>query len=163
MTEQIQINRRTIYLTIESVKLETEKGIVEQENQFVGFFKYEPVTEISLGEQLKTADGENIVFHSREQAKNEIQNILKRKIYPPSFLDPMEYTSENLAEIMFKELTFDIGDFNSDQIQENIIGTMTNCTLASSSYPANMPYSVKIMTNNGERSLRITELKRIRK
>lgn len=163
MTEQILINRQTIYLTIESVNLETEKGITEQENQFVVFFKYEPVTEISFGELLKDSNGVNIVFHSKEQAKNEISNILKRKIYPPSFLNPMEYTAENLAEIMHKELTFDIEDSNSGEIKETIIGTMTNCTLASSSYPANMPYSVRINTKNGERSLRITELKGIRR
>src|SRR5690606_24999438 len=107
MTEQIQINRQTIYLTIENVKLETKNGIEEQENQFVGFFKLEPVTEISLGEQIKNPNGENLVFNSREQARNEISDILKRRIYPPSFLNPMDYTTNNLMEIMHKQLTFD--------------------------------------------------------
>ena len=163
MTEQIQINRQTIYLTIESVKLETENGIVEQENQFVGFFKYEPVTEISFGEQIKNTNGENVVFHSIEQAKKEISEMLKKNVYPPTFLNPMDYTADNLMEIMHKELTFDIGNFSSDEIKESIIGTMTNCTLATVSNPPNMPYSVRIMTNIGERRLRITELKRIRR
>ncbi|MFD2915317.1 hypothetical protein [Psychroserpens luteus] len=158
MTEQIQINRQTIYLTIENVTLDTESGIAEQENQFVGFFKYEPVTEISFGEQVKDANGENVVFHSIEQARNQISDMLKRIIYPPSFLNPMDYTADNLAEIMQKELTFNIGDFNSDEIQESITGTMTNCTLASASNPPNMPYSVRIMTNNGERRLRISDI-----
>lgn len=158
MTEQIQINRQEIYLTIESVNLETKNGIEQQENQFVGFFKLEPVTEISFGEQVKNANGENVVFHSREQARNQISEMLKRIIYPPSFLNPMEYTGDNLAEIMHKELTFNIGDFNSNEIQESITGTMTNCTLASASNPPNMPYSVRIMTNNGERILRITDI-----
>lgn len=161
MTEQIQINRQTIYLTIENVKLETENGIVEQENQLVGFFKYEPVTEISLGEQIKNTNGENVVFHSREQARNEIVEMLKRKVYPPSFLNPMGYIVDNLAEIMHKELTFDIGNFNSDEIQESIQGTMSNCTLASN--PPNLPATVRIMTNTGERRLSIAELKRIRR
>ena len=163
MTEQIQINRQTIYLTIESVKLETENGIIEQENQFVGFFKYEPVTKISFGEQIKNANGENVVFHSIEQAKNEISVMLKKSVYPPTFLNPMNYTANNLMEIMHKELIFDIGDFSSDQIKESILGTITNCTLASASNPPNMPYAVRIMTNIGERRLRITELKRIRR
>lgn len=161
MTEQIQINRQVIYLTIESVKLETENGIEEQENQFVGFFKLEPVTEVSLGEQVKNPNGENLVFNSREQARNEISDILKKRIYPPSFLNPMDYTTNNLMEIMHKQLTFDIGNFNSDEIQETIIGTMTNCTLASN--PPNLPATVRIMTNAGERRLSIAELKRIRR
>jgi len=158
MTEQIQINRQAIYLTIENVKLETENGIEEQENQFIGFFKYKPVTEISFGEQIRDANGENVVFHSIEQARHEISEMLKRTVYPPSFLNPMDYTTDNLAEIMHKELTFDIGNFNSNEIQESITGTMTNCTLASASNPLNMPYSVRIMTNNGERRLRITNI-----
>ena len=163
MTEQIQINRQTIYLTIESVKLETENGIVEQENQFVCFFKYEPVTEISFGEQIKNANGENVVFYSKEQAKNEVLDMLKKSVYPPTFLNPMDYTADNLMEIMHKELIFDIGNFSSDEIKESILGTMTKCTLASTSNPPNMPYSVRIMTNAGERRLRITDLKRIRR
>ncbi|NDV17685.1 hypothetical protein GO009_16830 [Muricauda sp. TY007] len=160
MTEQIQINRQTIYLTIESVKIETENGIQEQEHQFVGFFKNEPVTEISLGEQLKDENGGNLVFHSQEQARAEIIEILKRKVYPPSFLNPMDYTVDNLSEIMHKELTFDIGNFNSDDIQESVQGVLTNCTLASN--PPHLPASIRIMTNNGERRLSIVELKRIR-
>lgn len=161
MTEQIQINRQVIYLTIDSVKLETENGIEEQENQFVGFFKLEPVTGISFGEQIKNANGDNVVFHSREQAKNEISEMLKRDIYPPSLLNPMDYTKDNLSEIMHKELTFDIGNFNSDDIQESILGVMTNCTLAAN--PPNLPATVRIMTNTGERRLSIAELKRIRR
>lgn len=160
MTEQIQINRQIIYLTIDSVKLETEKGIEEQENQFVAFFKNEPVNEVSLGEQIKDENGENIVYPSREQARAEVIEILKRRVYPPSFLNPMDYRVHNLAEIMHKELTFDIGNPNTDEIQESIQGVMTNCTLASN--PPNLPASVRIMTNNGERRLSIIELKRIR-
>jgi hypothetical protein len=161
MTEQIQINRQTIYLTIDNVRLKTDNGIEEQENRFVGYFKTDPPNEINIGEQIKNANGENVIFHSKEQARNEISEMLKRKIYPPSFLNPMDYTAENLAEIMHKELSFDIGDFDSNEIQENVQGKMTNCTLASASYPSNMPYSVRIMTNNGERRLRIEKLKRI--
>jgi len=31
MTEEIEINRQTIYLTIDNVRIETENGIEEQE------------------------------------------------------------------------------------------------------------------------------------
>lgn len=163
MTEQIQINRQTIYLTIDNVRLETKNGIEEQENQFVGYFKTDPPNEINIGELIKNHNGETAIFHSIEQARNEISEMLKRKIYPPSFLNPMDYTVQNLAEIMHKELTFDIEDSNSDEIQENIPGIITNCTLASASNPPNMPFSIRIMTNNGERRLRIDKLKRIRR
>ncbi|MGX1927760.1 hypothetical protein [Flagellimonas sp. 2504JD4-2] len=160
MAEEIEINRQTVYLTIDNVRVETENGIEEQENQFVAFFKYEPATAISLGEQLKDANGENLIYPSREQARTEVIDILKRRVYPPSFFNPMDYTLDNLAEIMHKELTFDIGNFNSDEVQERIQGVMTNCTLASN--PPNLPASVRIMTNNGERRFSIVELKRIR-
>lgn len=74
----------------------------------------------------------------------------------------MEYTVENLPEIMHKELWFDVGDSDSDEIKESFQGKITNCTLASASMPPNMPYSVRIITDRGERSFHIEKLKRIR-
>ena len=163
MTEQIQINRKKIYLTIEKLKFDTEKGIEIKENQFTTFFKLQPVNEVNLGEQIKSDNGEVLIFDSVEQARNESIKILKRKIYPPSFLNPMDYRGEAIIEIMHKELKFDIGKSNSDEILESITGIMTNCTLASTSYPQNLPYSVRIFTNNSSRSFRISEIKQIRR
>lgn len=161
MTEQIQINRQTIYLTIENVRIETKNGIEEQKNQFVGFFKYNPPTSIIFGEQIKNADGENVIFNSSELAKNTIINQLEKTVYPPSFLKPMSYTKKNLPEIMYKELIFDIGNFSTDEINETIVGKITNCTMASNSSIS--PVSVRIMTNKGERRLSISEIKNIRR
>lgn len=163
MTEQILINRQQIYLTIDNVKLKTDNGLEEQENQFIGYFKNDPPNEISFGEQIKNTKGENVIFHSVDQARNEISEMLKRKIYPPSFFNPMEYTAENLPEIMHKELWFGVGDFDSDEIKESFQGKIINCNLASASVPSNMPYSVRLITDRGERSLRIEKLKRIRR
>lgn len=42
MTEQILINRQQIYLTIDKVKLKTDNGLEEQENQFVGYLMTDP-------------------------------------------------------------------------------------------------------------------------
>lgn len=80
MTEKIQINRQIIYLTIDNVRVETNTGVQEHENQFVAFVKKERLNEINLGEQVKNAKGENVVFNSREQAKEFVIKDLKKNI-----------------------------------------------------------------------------------
>jgi len=127
MHEQILINRIPKYLTIDNVRIETDNGIEEMGNQFVAFVKDAAPTEVIFGEQVKNSEGHNAVFPSPEEAREFVIKSLKRTIYPPDFLYPMEYTKKNLSEIMYKRLAFDINEKGGENVEETIVGVMTEC------------------------------------
>lgn len=162
MTEKIEINRKTIYLTIDNVRFESENGIEEQDNQFVAFIKNTPPTEIFFGELLKDENDETIIYESYDDARKNIINRFAKEIYPPNFLNPLEYNKENLSEIMHKILVYDLGKSNSDNIDESIEGVMTECSLA-----ANHPYLPSSATivdiKNAKKTISFFEIKGIRK
>ena len=148
MTEKIVINRQVVYLTIDRLRFENEDGVNEQENQFVAFIKNTPPNDIIVGEQIKNNDGENTIYESFEKAKESIIIRLKKEIYPPNFLHPLNYTKENLSEIMFKELIYKLGTPNNNSVEETIIGVMTTCSLASN--PPYLPATATIECNDGK-------------
>lgn len=74
------------------------------------------------------------------------------------FRKPLEYTKENIEEIMNIPLVIEIGKFNSEVITETIEGEIVNCTLASN--PPYLPASLRIRTRNGEKVCSIMEIKR---
>ncbi len=162
MTEEIIINRNTLFLTIDNVRIETQNGIEEKDDQYVAFLKGSEPNSLNFGEQVKDSDGENIVFYSPQQAKDYIVAELKKSIYPPDFLNPIRYTKENLSEIMHKKLFFDIGQVNSADIEETFEGTMIECFLAAN--PPNLPVQAKIINSNRqELNVDFFSLKRIRR
>lgn len=162
MTERIFINRNILYLSIDNVRIETQNGIEEKDDQYVAFLKDSETNPLNFGEQVKDSDGENIVFYSPQQAKEYIVAELKKSIYPPNFINPLRYTKENLSEIMHKKLFFDIGQVNNADIEETIEGTMTECFLAVN--PPNLPAQAKIITSNREEiEIDFFRLKRIRR
>ena len=59
MKERLEINRQIIYLTIDNVRIDTENGIEEKDNQFVAFIKNEQPNDLNLEEQVKNNKGEN--------------------------------------------------------------------------------------------------------
>jgi hypothetical protein len=162
MTERILINRNELYLTIDNVRIETEKGIEEKNNQFIAFFKDTPPNELNYGEQLKDKNGRNIVFPSFESAKDYAFSLLKKIVYPPNFLHPLRYKKEDLDEILHKRLIFDIGSNNNENISETIEGVMVSCSLAAN--PPYLPGIATITKNDGqEKKLTFFEIKQIRK
>jgi hypothetical protein len=76
------------------------------------------------------------------------------------FRNPLEYTKENIEEIMNIPLVIEIGRFNSDIITETLKGEIVNCTLASN--PPFLPATLRIRTPNGEKAFSIMEIKRFR-
>jgi hypothetical protein len=162
MKERLEINRQIIYLTIDNVRIDTENGIEEKDNQFVAFIKNEQPNDLNLEEQVKNNKGENIVFPSIDYARGFVVEKLKKTIYPPDFLHPLHYKKENLDELMHKELVYDIGKPNSDDIQDTIQGMMVECTLAAN--PPHLPGNATILLSGGsKRNLTFFDIKRIRK
>lgn len=76
------------------------------------------------------------------------------------FRNPLEYTKENIEEIMNIPIVIEIGRFNSDIITETIEGEIVNCTLASN--PPFLPASLRIRIHNNEKVYSIMEIKRFR-
>jgi hypothetical protein len=162
ITTEITVNRNIFYLTTDNFRIETTNGYFEHEDKFVAFWKKTPADAIVLGEQIKSENGENIVFSSTQEAKDYIIEKLEKRIYPPDFFQPLHYTKENLSEIMYKQLIFDIGQAQSEDIEESIRGKLIECTLASN--PPFLPGMGTIITANGiSKKLTFFEIKRIRR
>lgn len=162
MTTQITVNRNIFYLTTDNIRIETNNGFFVHEDKFVAFLKNTPANAIVLGEQIKSDDGENMVFSSTQQAKDYVVEKLEKSTYPPDFFHPLQYTKENLSEIMHKQLIFDIGQAQSEDIEESIRGKMVECSLASN--PPFLPGKATIITTNGiTKKLTFFEIKRIRR
>jgi hypothetical protein len=162
MTTEITVNRNIFYLTTDNFRIETANGYIEHEDKFVAFWKKTPADAIVLGEQIKSENAENIVFSSRQEAKDYAVEKLEKSIYPPDYYHPLDYTKENLSEIMHKQLIFDIGQAQIEDIKESIRGKMIDCTLASN--PPFLPGTATIITTNGiTKKLTFFEIKRIRR
>jgi hypothetical protein len=158
MHEKLLINRLPKYLTVDNVRIKTTSGIEERSNQFVAFVKDTAPTEVSLGEQVKTDDGQNAVFTSFEEARKSVIQSLERSTYPPDFLNPLKYTKDNISEIMHKHLAFYIV-INKDEI-ETVFGIMTECVYSVSLEPGRFT----IVTKGGKkRRPHFLELKAIRR
>ena len=108
MTTEITVNRNIFYLSIDNFRIETPNGYFEHEDKFVAFIKNTSANIVVVGEQIKSEDGKNIVFISRQEATDYVVDKLKKSTYPPDFLHPTQYTKENLSEIKDKQLIFDI-------------------------------------------------------
>jgi len=158
MHEKLLINRNTKYLTIDNVRIKTRSGIEERSNQFVAFVKDTAPTEVNLGEQVKTDDGQNAIFTSFEEARNSAILSLERSTYPPDFFHPLIYSKDNISEIMHKYLAFDIVN-NGDEI-ETVFGIMTKCVFSVSMTPGRFT----IVTEGGKtKQPNFLELKAIRR
>lgn len=160
--EQILINRNPIYLTTDNVRTNDGKQVIERDDLFTAFIREEEPNEIVLGEQVMDIDGNIKVFPSRQEAREYVIRELRRTIYPPDYLHPLHYNTNNLHEILHKQLIFDIGNPNSEDIEETIEGRIVHCKLAGNS--PNLPTSAVIRLNNGdERELTFFDIKRIRR
>ena len=160
-TIQVIINRNPYWLTFDRIKIETNNGIEEIENQIICFYKSSAPNDINYGALLKDGNNIGIVFETTELARENAINFLERIVYPPTFINPLNYKKENLAEIMHKNLIFDIGLLNSDEITESLEGIMTNCTLAAN--PPHLPGTARIKTLHGQtRTFNFFEIKRVR-
>lgn len=162
ITTEITVNRNILYLTTDNLRIETTNGYLEHEDKFVAFWKKTPADAIILGEQIKSENGENIVFSSTQEAKDYIIEKLENSIYPPDFFQPLHYTKENLSEIMHKQLIFDVGQAQSEDILDSIKGKIVECSLASN--PPFLPGTATIITTNGiAKKLNFFEIKKIRR
>jgi hypothetical protein len=161
-TERIIVNRNHIWLSFDNLRIEKENGIEELENQIVCYYKLTEPNGFYYGAQLADSNDIRLIYNSIEHAKQEVIAFLRNDVYPPNYLHPLEYTKENLSEIMNKTLIFDIGNQNSDDIQESLVGSMTNCNLASN--PPHLPVTARITLLDGsERRLNFFDIKRIRR
>jgi len=155
MTTEIIINRNNFYLTIDNLFNATNNGYIEHDNKFVAFVKTEPANAIVLGEQVKSEDGNNLVFNSVDEAKAYVLDKLSKTIYPPNFLHP-------ISEIKHKRLVFDIGEAHGEGIRETVTGEIIECTLASNS--PFLPVIAKILTDDRTvKRFSFMEIKRIRR
>jgi len=162
MTTEITVNRNIFYLSIDNFRIETPNGYFEHEDKFVAFIKNTSANIVVVGEQIKSEDGKNIVFISRQEATDYVVDKLKKSTYPPDFLHPTQYTKENLSEIKDKQLIFDIGQAQNEDIEETVSGKIIEFTLASN--PPFLPVIAKIITTNGIiKRLSFLEIKRIRR
>ena len=71
---------------------------------------------------------------------------------------PMNYTKENVSEIMNKPLKILITEYGSDNVIEEIDCEIINCLLASN-HPY-LPSSFRIKTEKGERNISVAEIKK---
>lgn len=62
---------------------------------------------------------------------------------------PLEYTSRELNELMFKPLRFHVGKINSDQIDEIVIGKIIQIGIAAN--PPHLPTDIVIRLNNHDK------------
>ena len=77
------------------------------------------------------------------------------------YKNPLEYTKEDIGEIMNIPIVIDIGNYNSDQVKETVEGVIINCTLAANS--PHLPASIKVETTSGKtRNFSLFEIKRFR-
>ena len=161
--ERIIINRNNIWLTFDNLRIENENGIEEFEEQIICFYKLTEPDGVIYGQQLTDSNNERLIYNSIEQARQEVSSFLKNDIYPPNYIHPLEYTKENISEIMNKILIFDVGTQNSEKIQESIVGAMTNCTLASN--PPHLPGTARITLLDGRTQKRFDffQIKRVRR
>ena len=160
MTEQIIVNRNTIFLTIDNVRIETKNGIEEKDDQFIAYIKETPPNEVSLGTLVKNNKRENIIFNSIGDARESIITKLKKSVYPPDFLNPLHYNIENISELLHKKLIYDVGHVNRHEIEKTIEGTMIEFSLAANSTV--LLAGAKIVLINGEeKDLAFTDIKRI--
>ncbi|WP_343626582.1 hypothetical protein [Flavobacterium lindanitolerans] len=77
--EQHDIFGNNIWLVINSVKFETEKGIEEQLEQFICYYKYSLPNDINYGEIFKDKNNDRIVFSSIQDARNHAISFLSDK------------------------------------------------------------------------------------
>jgi hypothetical protein len=148
MLKELIINRKIIYLTIDNFRsIDDDNNLVEQ-NSFVAYYSLRVPTEIILGERILNSNSKDQLFNSIEEAITYSNQFLKNIIYPPSFLEPIRYTKDNLAEILHKRLKFEIGEINSDLVQKIILGTIHSCTLATNE--PHLPAIANILDDYGK-------------
>ena len=70
----------------------------------------------------------------------------------------MEYTKENVSEVMNRPIKIHIGKWGSDEVTEEVVGEIFQCSVAAN--PPFLPASFRIKIGNVERSLSIAEIKR---
>lgn len=143
-TEKLLINQNEVWITIESIKLQTENGIEEQTNQFICYISYsEPIG--TFGTPLKNKNNNRKIFGSYNDAKKYAIEHLRIKLYPLNFHHPLEYNSTNVFEILYKNLLIDIGDL--ENTTKTIEGKIVKCI--STSNDGNSIGSITVEHSNG--------------
>jgi len=74
------------------------------------------------------------------------------------YKNPLNYTKEDISEVMNKPIKIYLSNYGKDEIIEEITGVITKCVLASNS--PFLPASFLVQTQKGERTLSIAEIKR---
>lgn len=75
------------------------------------------------------------------------------------YKNPMDYTKEDISEIMHKPIKISLGEWESSEVKEEVIGEITFCNLAAN--PPFLPTSFHIQTQTGERVIRVDKIKKI--
>jgi len=152
-TQKLIINRNEVWISIESIKIETEEGLQEQSYQFICYISYsEP--EGFLGQPILDDNKERKIFTSVEAAKEYTIHLQRKVLYPSNFDNPLEYNSTNVFEILYKPILIDLDD-------TTIEGTIIRCTGTSNDH--NSIGSVTVEKSNGKiSSYSIMEIKKFR-
>lgn len=157
---EVLINRKTYWLVVDNIRIETDELIEELENQITCFYSSKKPNDLFYGTQVKDDTNNVIRFKTAQEAIDYTVKFLENNVYPPDFLRPLSYRKENISEIMNKTLLFDIGLPNDNQVTETIKGILTECTMAA--YPPHLPANVTIETlENQRRTFSFFEIKRI--
>jgi len=144
--EIVTINRNSIWLSYESVLERNNQDLLETTGYICYFNREKP--EFILGESIKNDDDSPRIFNSQQEAKEFAVALLKNKIYPPSFLDPLSYDAKNISEIMHKPVSIEIG-LSADSIDKTIKGKIIRCT--STSNDLNALASILVEIENGDK------------
>lgn len=154
------INRKTYWLVLDNIRIETKNKIEEFKDQITCFYNESKPSEFFYGTQIKDSNNKAIIFSTINEAVEYTVNFLKKSVYPPDFLRPLSYRKENISEIMNKILIFDIGLPNDNQVTETITGILTEYALAAN--PPHLPANLTIETlENQRRKFSFFEIKRI--
>lgn len=160
-TEIVTVNRTPVWV---SFNYHTVKNTVtgSLHNFIECYYKLSEPRNGDFGKLLTKSKEEALLYSHIDEAKSSICHILKSVIYPPDFLHPLEYTIENIEEIMNKELVIETGDIESEESEYSFVGIISQCSFAGN--PAYLPVAAKIrLENNDEIICNFFQLKKISK
>lgn len=79
MEKEIEIDGKTIWLFIDALRINTDNGLQELDNEFLCYWKLGKTTEFIYGELIKTENGVPKIFESTNDAIKYTTNFLKSK------------------------------------------------------------------------------------
>ena len=159
-TELLMINRNPVWVTFRKSNIDNTENQTEINEQVVCYIKLSKPEGEDYGKLLTNKKNEAVCYPSISQARDKICYILKAKIYPPDFLHPLEYTIEDVDEIMNKLLNIGIGDVYSEETDYSVKGIIYNCSFAGN--PPFLPVAAQVrLDNKTEKTFNFFEMKKI--